>query len=216
MKKLVLIFCIAFFATTFLGISQIKTFKSDDKSNNKSDDKMVISGKKKKKSLNDLVVESELIVKGTVEELLNSKWTNPNKKDGIRNTLVKDTKIKINKTFKGKPYNNNYILVRTEGGKTDNLEIISDGYPDFTKGEEIILFLSKDDSDFAISSENYYVLTGMVQGKFKFNKNTLKYENYKENFDIIKLNNLIENPKPQPNKLTKEQIEKQNKNFFGN
>lgn len=46
------------------------------------------------------------------------------------------------------------------------MTVNSEGYPDFAPGEKVVLFLSKDDSDVANPNENYYVLTGMIQGKF--------------------------------------------------
>ena len=42
---------------------------------------------------------------------------------------------------------------------------LPDGYPDFEVNEKVLLFLSRDDSDIA-TDEDYYVLTGMRQGKY--------------------------------------------------
>lgn len=115
-----------------------------------------------------LIQRSDLIIKGVVSRVYDSKWSNENQINGEhkRNVLQTDIGIKILDVIKGKPYDNNEVVVRIDKGKTDDTVYESEGYPDFKEGEEVILFLSIDDSDIAEEDENYYVLTGMRQGKF--------------------------------------------------
>lgn len=120
------------------------------------------------KSKTELIGDSDLIVRGTVKELLPSKWSNPNGERGpeARNIIQTDVLLGINEVFKGVPYDQQTIKVRIDKGQVGQTKWESDGYPDFTPGEEVILFLSKDDGDLADPRETYYVLTGMRQGKF--------------------------------------------------
>lgn len=115
------------------------------------------------KSKNDLILDSDIIVRGVVKEVLPSKWSNPGLKKGenIRNILQTDIRIAIDEVFSGTPYDKS-ILVRIDKGNTLTTNVISDGYPDFSVGEEVLLFLSRDDGDLANPNENYYVLTGMI------------------------------------------------------
>ena len=120
------------------------------------------------KNLPDLISESNVIIKGKIGNKLPSRWTNPDfiRGDHIRNIIQTDTNISIIEVLKGVPYNNSSLNLRTDTGKLDNVEYISEDIPALTYNEEVILFLSKDDSDVANPAENYYVLTGMGQGLY--------------------------------------------------
>lgn len=119
------------------------------------------------KSKTHLVAESELIIQGIVKEKLPSKWSNPNGEKGFAPNIIQtDIIVGINAIFKGTPYDKENVTVRIDKGQIGKTRVISGGYPDFTPGEEVILFLAKDDSDLADLNENYYVLKGMRQGKF--------------------------------------------------
>lgn len=120
------------------------------------------------KDLPELISDSDVIVKGKVGNKLPSKWTNPNfiKGDHIRNIIQTDVNISIKEVLKGVPYSNSSLNLRTDTGKIDNIEYVSGDIPDLTYNEDVILFLSKDDSDVAKPNENYYVLTGLGQGLY--------------------------------------------------
>jgi hypothetical protein len=120
------------------------------------------------KNLSDLISESNVIIKGKIGNKLPSRWTNPDfiRGDHIRNIIQTDTNISIIEVLKGVPYNNSSLNLRTDTGKLDNVEYISEDIPALIYNEEVILFLSKDDSDVANPAENYYVLTGMGQGLY--------------------------------------------------
>lgn len=183
------------------------------------------------KTLYDLMVDSDVVIKGTVKEVLPSKWSNPDhiEGEGLRDIIQTDISINIDQIFKGKPYNDKNIIVKIDKGKIGNVEYKSDGYPDFTPGEEVVLFLSIDDSPFAkvYGNGNYYVLTGMLQGKFSLSNKTGNDEEFtctsKNIPDKLKLSTLqneinqaIEKEKLNPRKkLTPEEIKIQNEKLFG-
>ena len=108
-----------------------------------------------------------------------------------------------------------------------NLRVI----PDLEVGEEVVLFLSEDDSDLANPNEDYYVLTGMIQGKFTLkgsqngdkvfvNKTAVDATYEKDSFKLstikqeIKstLDDLEKNP---IKKMTKEEIKELNEKTLG-
>ncbi|OPZ94964.1 MAG: hypothetical protein BWY74_00128 [Firmicutes bacterium ADurb.Bin419] len=212
MKKTVTVLCCLAFIIGFASFRFIHN------------DKIIVSGQYLLKTKAELVDDSSVIIKGIVKEKLPSKWSNPNSIKGtnVRNTIQSDIIVDIAEVYKGEPYNRELIAVRVEKGKVNNIEVVSDGYPDFTLGEEVVLFLSEDDGDLANKEENYYVLTGMCQGKFSLiesNTNKIFKNNKGDEFKYTiknEIENIIEenkkNPKP---KMTKEEIREQNKKVFG-
>jgi hypothetical protein len=137
------------------------------------------------KSKTELIGSSDVIIRGTVKELLPSKWSNPDGEKGpeARNIIQTDIVVGIEQIFKGTPFDS-HIKVRVNEGQVENIKWDSEGYPDFNLGEEVILFLSKDDSDLTNPNENYYVLTGMFQGKFNQIENTSKFSNSRDQIDL--------------------------------
>ena len=100
---------------------------------------------------------------------------------------------------------------------------MSSGYPDFNIGEEVVLCLSIDDGDLYKPNEDYYVLTGMYQGKFALtqiedskkvyrngNNDEFGYTSVKDEIQSIE-QELLKNP---IKKLTKEEIEEGNEKVF--
>lgn len=180
----------------------------------------------------ELIRRSELIIKGVVNRVEESRWSNEHqdKANPDRNVLQTDIAIKVLKVLKGTPYDGNEVVVRIDKGETDNTVVESEGYPDFKEGEEVILFLSIDDSDIAEKDKNYYVLTGMRQGKFT--KDTATQVQFIQDLeeqsvpvnerlticeeDIYKkLNdkNFLNTPKE--NEITEEERKENNKALFG-
>lgn len=97
----------------------------------------------------------------------------------------------------------------------------------------MILFLSEDDGDLANANENYYVLTGMIQGKFLLNesKSTNNEKTFtnktavesvieKDSFELStikeEIKNTLDDLKKNPiHKMTKEEIRLNNEKIFG-
>lgn len=175
----------------------------------------------------DLMGMADTIIKGKVEELLPSKWSNPFSQKGthVRNILQTDIRISVLDVFKGKPYSNESVLVRVDEGEKGNYAVENDDFPDFAEGEEVILFLAKDDSDVADPNEYYYVLVGAGQGKFRHNKDSVDQDEFVMDFagrdEKIKGSSLKEEIEKsmeayaQRPKMTKEEIRKNNEELFG-
>jgi len=165
MKRTICIICLAF----LLGIGTFQIYQHNVLSTANFEKNIIKqSCVIPYKSQSDLTRDSDVIIKGTVKEILPSKWSNPGMKkgDSVRNILQTNVVVNIEEIIKGTPYNSEEINVRINKGETDDDIVISDGYPDFINGEEVLLFLSTDNSDVANKNENYYVLTGMIQGKY--------------------------------------------------
>lgn len=194
---------------------------------------IIQSGIIAEKNKRELINDASVIINGKVKKSLPSFWSNPNLEKGatIRNIIQTDVVITINEVFKGKPYSDKEIKVRIDKGKIGNTTSISEGYPDFITEEEVVLFLSEDDGDLANPAENYYVLTGMTQGKFTLkevkgsekiftNNIASDFAFEKDSFKLstikTEINNILEDLNKNPiRKMTKEEIKEQNKKLFG-
>ena len=127
----------------------------------------------------ELILNSDLIITGTVSKLGESKWSNPDfKVADKRNILQTDIFVEIDEILFGE-YNKENVVVRIDKGydKSQKIRYISDSYPDFEKGENVLLFLSRDDSDVA-TDEDYFVLTGMRQGKWNLSGEEIMYKDF--------------------------------------
>lgn len=187
-----------------------------------------IKGVMPHKTESEMILDSDLIVCGKVKKIKKSKWSNKDFERGeeIRNILQTDIVINVEKVLSGE-CDNSEVIVRIDKGEDENTIVYSEGYPDFTKGEEVLLFLSRDDSDVA-TDEDYYVLTGMKQGKYNINNAatsekaaTKVFSNGESSIDIQTLKVKIKeektsNPNYKEKKEAKQQeIEKQNEQLFG-
>ena len=134
--------------------------------NNAKKEEIVVDGIIPLISESELILRSDLIIEGTVSEIMDSKWSNPNNEKGenFRNVLQTDIVVNIDNYLFGER-DDNQAIVRIDKGEDENTIVSSDGYPDFEVNEKVLLFLSRDDSDIA-TDEDYYVLTGMRQGKY--------------------------------------------------
>lgn len=171
----------------------------------------------------ELILNSDIIVKGNVLEIGESKWSNPKSIKGKRNILQTDITVKINEILSGE-YSSRNVVVRIDKGydKKSNTVMESSGYPDFEVGENVILFLSRDDGDL-LTDEDYFVLTGMKNGKWLLNDEnqiTSKLNSSKSNsLDILK-DKIREEKQNNPDwkeqkAKEKQQIIEKNKELFG-
>lgn len=179
------------------------------------------------KTESELILDSDLIVSGTVNEIKASKWSNPHFQRGknIRNILQTDIVIFVEEVLSGE-LSEKTVTVRIDKGEDSKTIVHSDGYPDFTIGENVLLFLSRDDSDVA-TNENYYVLTGMKFGKYILKPNSEEtslnktYSNEKQELAIDYLKQKIKqeknsNPDYKKEKtIRQEEIRKNNVELFG-
>jgi hypothetical protein len=213
-KKLIIISCVTLIVGIIIGSSLLLNKKVIN-----------VSGSILTLTKNELINNSTIIIKGSVQEILKSKWSNPKLSESdVRNSIVTDVLVNIDQIYKGTPNNEKNILVRIRKGTVGNVEFKSDGYPDFITGEDVILFLLKDTSN---PNENYYLLTGMLQGKYTRNKssdvveyissadwiddNKIVLANFKNDVDqtieFLKQNPIIT--------LSPEEIKEQNEKIFG-
>ena len=119
-----------------------------------------------------LILDSDLIITGTVSRIGESKWSNPDfyRGDTIPNYLQTDIYIAIEEILYGESETDT-IAVRVDYGEDETTIVRSDGYPDFTIGEQVLLFLGRDTPEMA-NGEDYYMLVGLDQGKFNLQENT--------------------------------------------
>lgn len=113
-----------------------------------------------------LILDSDLIITGTVEEIGKSKWSNPNFIHGkhIINELKTDIFVGIDEILYGESQTDT-VAVRIDGGEDETTVSVSTGYPDFTVGEKVLMFLEHVPPKFAYG-EDYYLLVGMNQGVY--------------------------------------------------
>ncbi len=121
----------------------------------------------------DLSNHSDMIVIGTVKEILPSKWNTidgkrPNNTDSFSPFcfIYTDIVVNVNKYLKN-PLSSKEVTVRVDGGTVGNDRLIVDEEPSFKTGEKVLLYLMKDDSPGTkgIDPEHFKV-TGALQGKF--------------------------------------------------
>ena len=121
----------------------------------------------------DLDNYSDMIVIGTVREILPSKWNTidgkqPNKSltkliPGVE-SIYTDIIISVDKYLKN-PIVSQEVIVRTIGGTVGKVSMKSDVEARFKPDEKVLLYLSKDTSPNTFSPEHFWV-TGSLQGKF--------------------------------------------------
>ncbi len=118
--------------------------------------------------LPDITRRSEAIIRGTVRESESAY-------NEERTKIFTFTIIEVNKSIKGKvpPV----IKVRTYGGRVGDISMKVPGMPEFKKGEEVFLFLKK--------NEDFWHISGMIQGKYTIIKDEDGKEFLKNDFTGI-------------------------------
>ena len=178
---------------------------------NKNNDKqtLFVTGIIPERTETEMYLDSDVILEGTVEKLLDSKWSNPNfhRGDDISNVLQTDVIVNVDKVYGGNLLKDT-VVVRIDKGEDDNTIVYSEGYPDFEVGENVLLFLSRDDSDVA-TNEDYYVLTGMKYGKYTLSNTT--------NTGMVRESRVYSNEKgqvnPQKIEATLKEMKEKNPNY---
>lgn len=119
----------------------------------------------------DLTIRSDVILTGTVKEILPAKWNIP---DGWDNTSVRgsekamytDVVINVDQYLKN-PLSSDEVVVRIRGGTAGNIIMSTDFEPDFTQNESVLLYLKED--SFRLTKDiapEHFTATGYLQGKF--------------------------------------------------
>jgi hypothetical protein len=97
------------------------------------------------------VAASELIVVGRVTSV-RSGW------DSRRSAIHTDAEVAIDEVWKGSPASDR-VVVRTLGGRVDDVALEVDGAATFHQGERLLVFLH--------STDDVYVPAGMRFGKYE-------------------------------------------------
>ncbi len=127
---------------------------------------------------------ADTVVRGTVSRL-STRWS------GDHMRILTDVEIRVQEVLKGEPRRT--LTVVNPGGVIGDLGQRVAGTPDFTEGEEVILFLEQRGDRFIVS--------GMAQGKFKVERSsdgTAAFAVPATNFDALVLDPATRKP-VQPN-----------------
>lgn len=110
---------------------------------------------------------SSLVVRAKVKSVA-SRWT----KDGGR--IMTDAVLEVSETWKGTP--TSQVTVMQPGGVVGDVGQLVHGTVTFTAGEEVVVFLEP--------RGERYLLTGMMQGRFKVETSTDgKWTSARQEFD---------------------------------
>lgn len=125
--------------------------------------------------LNDteLSNNSDMVVIGTVKEILPSKWNSadgkrPNNTDSfnLESLIYTDITINVDKFFKSSS-SSREVTVRVYGGTVGNDTLVVDFEPTFQPGEKVLLYLMKDATKGTSNiGPEHFKVTGLMQGKF--------------------------------------------------
>ena len=123
-------------------------------------------------SLEDLIVDSELIVIGKITTTFPSYWIRQNEKDVQEATLEElvaaeglftDSSLEIAQIIKGTPEDTT-IRLRTFIGKTAEIQVYNSSEPEYQEGQTYLLFLEKDTGPTQIVEPGDYIANGAIQG----------------------------------------------------
>ncbi len=138
--------------------------------------------------LNDSFLEahSDNIIMGKVIKILPSKWNTPDGKKPVSDGKILESKeefygkqkeyniytdviIKVDKKIKNES-TTAVVTVRTLGGQVDEGKMIEEDEAKFELGENVLLFLTKEDPFTDNSAGTHYRVTGWKHGKFSITK----------------------------------------------
>lgn len=158
------------------------------------------------RSKTDLLLESDLIIRGVVRGGSTREWSN------LENIY---TYIDVKDVYKGQPYDSR-IRIRVRGTKRNNPDAT-----EFSNGEEVLLFLEDSDKGIVNSNnpnEKYYILNGSSQAVYTFDKNEGSDRIFKNIFESVHKFNLstikdeINHAKENPRKIyTQEEMDEYNR-----
>lgn len=152
-----------------------------------------------------LVNESEIAVKGTIEKVLDQKWNTSNNKKPTDikgdDMIYRDIILKVSEVFKGNIGVDEKIIMRTFGGTVDNFTVQFDPQINFLKGEEVIVFLSNDDTPYnKQKTKDHYKILGGLQGIYRISGDDvqnihekLNMEEFKDKTKKFLLNPIVKN-----------------------
>jgi hypothetical protein len=140
-------------------------------------------------SLEDLVRDSDVILIGTVEQVLNSRI------DDTRIGVHTDIIVKPSQYLYGQTDGRN-IAVRIEGGVKGEITVWAEDQPEFIEGESILLFLRLASTyedvtpPAGIDHQNYFRTVGAFQGKWDYLDGTA-VDSRSRTYNISEIGNAI-------------------------
>ncbi|AAM07816.1 TPA: hypothetical protein HA338_01990 [Methanosarcina acetivorans] len=125
-------------------------------------------------SPDELAKNSDLVLIGSVKEILPARWNTPDggqpknvMEDLDSNEVIyRDVVISVDEYLKN-PLSSNEVVVRVLGGTAGNLTMDVEDEPSFEPGEDVLLYLV-DDTHQATKNLGleHFVVCGCFQGKF--------------------------------------------------
>lgn len=135
--------------------------------------------------------QSDVVVRGTVEEVGESRWSTesgerPWSLDPLESHLIyRSVEVNVSETFKGNA--SGTIRVLAEGGSRDGYTLLFNDMSSFTEGEEVVLFLGRSEpgsymGTYRVTQSGYRVVTGS-NGKYRLRGGVAKssYGEYRRN-----------------------------------
>lgn len=129
---------------------------------------MQMSGIVEELTDDDLEKQSNVIISGTVKEILPSKWNTPNGERpnkslddldvGGTDVIYTDIVIQVDQYLKN-PLDSKEVTVRVLGGTVNNDVLEVEDSPNFKQNEKVFLYL--------VGKESPFEVTGLFQGKFQ-------------------------------------------------
>ena len=122
----------------------------------------------------DLAKKSNLILIGSVKEILPARWNTPDGKppenafegSGLNDVIYRDVVISVDQYLKN-PLSSNEVVVRMLGGTVGNLTLDVEDEPSFEPGEDVLLYLVEDTKPATKDLEpEHFRVTGSFQGKY--------------------------------------------------
>ncbi|WP_229397121.1 hypothetical protein [Methanosarcina sp. DH1] len=122
----------------------------------------------------ELRSHSDMIVIGTVKEILPSKWNTIDGKQPdkpiselyFENIIYTDIIISVDEYLKN-PLSSRDVVVRVTGGTVGNVKMTTDADPSFKTGEKVLIYLNKDNnSNTKDFGPEHFIVTNFYRGKY--------------------------------------------------
>lgn len=125
-------------------------------------------------SPDNLTKDSDIVLTGSVKEILPAKWStsdgkeplNPIEDLGPYVLIYRDVVVSVDEYLKN-PLSSDEVTVRTQGGTIGNLTMDAEDEPFFEIGEKVLLYLVED--TYPVTKDlgpDHFVVYGCFQGKF--------------------------------------------------
>lgn len=143
-----------------------------------------VSGLLAPKDEDDLIRESSLVIHGKISGQSEAFKIVP--VFGDSPSIFTDYYVEIFDVLRGEVGDvTQPISVRVQGGIADDLEVVAEDAPEFTVGDEVLLFLYQPNMGAAYNTEgDYYYVLGLSQGAYFKEDNTDTYST-ELNIDIV-------------------------------